>query len=211
MSEDTINFSPTKRKVAQGRGNSTGAARSRSLKVRTNAVKILSEKERIFVEEYLRNGRNGQKAYKVAWSNQTGMKPRQIGTRVTKLLRKEEIVARIEAANLVESKVISKIAEKHAITKERIIEELAKLAFSNPKEVMEWDENGVRVKSSSEMTDAAAASIVDMSMSSTKEGKNVKVKLSDKRAALVDLGKHLGMFKEETNTIGGTAVFIIEK
>ena len=53
--------------------------------------------------------------------------------------------------------------------------------------------NLVQIIGSDDIDDATAASISEISQ--TDKGA-VKVKLHDKRAALVDLGRHLGMFKD---------------
>jgi len=49
----------------------------------------------------------------------------------------------------------------------------------------------VEVKNADELTPHAAAAIAELSL---QPSGGVRVKLHDKRAALVDLGKHLGMF-----------------
>lgn len=100
-------------------------------------------------------------------------------------------------------------AQAHAvkalnITAERVLQELALIAFARNDDIITTDENGetdinlhgLSVQNKNSPTE------VSVSTSSSKSGKvktvTVKgVKLSDKQAALERLGKHLGMFKEQ--------------
>ena len=59
--------------------------------------------------------------------------------------------------------------------------------------------NQVELVSSCDIDDETAAAISEVSM--TDKG-GLKVKFHDKRAALVDIGKHLGMFKESVELTG---------
>ena len=60
------------------------------------------------------------------------------------------------------------------------------------------DQDGVRIKASAELTPDQTAVVVEVQETRSKgTGKNtIKIKLSDKQAALEKLGRHLGMFKE---------------
>ncbi|WP_269715780.1 terminase small subunit [Caulobacter sp. NIBR2454] len=62
----------------------------------------------------------------------------------------------------------------------------------------------VEMRDSSELDDDTAAAISEVSQ--TKEG--VRLKLHDKRAALVDIGKHLGMFTDKVEHSGGLKIEI---
>jgi phage terminase small subunit len=70
--------------------------------------------------------------------------------------------------------------------------------------------NQVELVSSDEIDDATAAAISEIGQSSTGA---LKVKLHDKRAALVDIGKHLGMFRERVELTGkdGNAIEFEQK
>lgn len=103
------------------------------------------------------------------------------------------------------------VSKRTGITPESVVSELAKLGFSdirkaitrrsNVPETGEEDEDGVAatrvtnevtLRNSDDIDDATAAAITEISQ--TKDGA-LKVKLADKRAALVDIGRHLGMFR----------------
>lgn len=98
------------------------------------------------------------------------------------------------------------------MTVDSIVKELAKIGFSDIRKAAVWrsncdtigtnDDGDVAVKvgnyveliDSDMIDDATAGAISEISM--TDKGA-LKVKFHDKRAALVDLGKHLGMFTEK--------------
>jgi phage terminase small subunit len=94
--------------------------------------------------------------------------------------------------------LIAVAAEKAGVTIERVLTELARIGFSDMRQVAEWGPGGLIVKESSSLTDDAAAAIVEVGK--TREG--IKVKLCDKAAALEKLGKHLGMFREKVEVAG---------
>jgi phage terminase small subunit len=76
------------------------------------------------------------------------------------------------------------------VTQERVLQELASLAFSNIKDISEWKDNVIETKDSGELDNFQSAAIQEIS--ETKQG--LKIKMHDKKGALVDLGKHLGLF-----------------
>ena len=101
-------------------------------------------------------------------------------------------------------------ADASCITIERVATELAKIAFADVRNAVEWgsgiavkDEdgnetisNGVSLVSSDEIDGRTAAAISEVAQ--TRDG--VKIKFHDKKAALDSLGKYLGMFTEKTET-----------
>ncbi len=106
--------------------------------------------------------------------------------------------------------------DKYGITKDRILGELAKIAFAQQTDVASWGPDGVIVKPSSEIGDAAAAVSEVSSSGGGEQPVNVKIKLLDKQKALIELGREaLGMFQQQVNHKGQVAVavgakFIIE-
>lgn len=101
-------------------------------------------------------------------------------------------------------------AERFSISRERIQHELATVGFANILDYVEIDEETgeTRTKMLNELTRDQAAAIQEYSLMpvekldpETGETKVVKVlskiKLFDKRSALVDLGKTIGMFNEK--------------
>ena len=70
---------------------------------------------------------------------------------------------------------------------------LAAIAFANIADIAEWNGGSVKVLDSATRPKTALAAVAQVS--ETAHG--ITVRMHDKRAALVDLGKHLGMFREK--------------
>lgn len=137
-----------------------------------------------------------------------------------KILKKPSVGLMIAG---LESKIETIAEQKFEITAERVIQELAAIAFANADDFYEWgvverplfhkdgapqlDKSGqqiiertpyVHIRPSSALTRQQKAAIAGAGMSFSKTGDPVvEVKMGDKRAALRDLGQHLGLFKEQ--------------
>ena len=115
------------------------------------------------------------------------------------------------------TEILARGAERAAITEEMVLRELAKIGFSDIRKAIKWranvtdmevDEetgeariavtNQVQIIDSDDIDDDTAAAISEISQ--TDRG-GLKIKLHDKKGALVDIGKHLGMFVERTENI----------
>jgi phage terminase small subunit len=154
----------------------------------------LTAKQRLFVGEYLVALNATQAAIRAGYSAQTA---RQTGS---ENLSKPYIAAEIERA----------LAARGGITRTRLIEELARIAFSDIGKVVTWGpeaavtwapENGAATKrmenritllDSDEIDDDARAAVAEVS-----QGPNgaLHVKLHDKLAALDKLARVLGMYR----------------
>jgi phage terminase small subunit len=119
----------------------------------------------------------------------------------------ERISARVQ-------KIVGRAAERAEVSVERILRELAAIAFSDIGKAVTWgpsvqvreeeDEDGRRVKvitsavllvPSEKLDQDTARAIAAVSQGSTGA---LRIKMHDKLAALVALGKHLGMFDQRT-------------
>lgn len=97
------------------------------------------------------------------------------------------------------------ISAKLEVTAERVIAELALLGFANIQDFMKAGTNGEPYLDFSGLTRDQAAALAEVTVEDFVDGrgedardvKRVKFKLWDKRQALVDLGKHLGLFVEK--------------
>lgn len=144
---------------------------------------MLNDKQKRFVAEYLVDQNATQAAIRAGYSEKTA---KQIGAR---LLTNVYVAAAV-------AKGQQKVAAKLEITVERIAEELAKIGFSDLRQAFD----GGRLLHPGEWPDDAAAAISSVEVVTRSIGDGEvehvhKIKLWDKRAALVDLGKHLGMFR----------------
>jgi Terminase small subunit len=85
------------------------------------------------------------------------------------------------------------------VTQDRVVLELARVAFGDPRRVMSWGPGGVKLRPSAELADEEAAIVAEVGETTTKEGGSLRVKTVDKLGALRLLGQHLGMFGERVD------------
>ncbi len=100
----------------------------------------------------------------------------------------ESIVARV-------TEIQNRGADRAAVSVERIVQELARIGFSNVTDAIQIKRGKVKVSDTSKLSADAVAAIAGIKQ--TKDG--VEVRFHDKQAALVTLGRHVGMFKENIN------------
>ncbi len=110
-------------------------------------------------------------------------------------------------------KIAGRARKKFGISRDRILREVSHMAFSRLTDVLEWDENGVRLKPSEELTPAAAAALHALEITDTQifdgEGgvvgvkRKTKVRMHPKLAALETAAKLEGYLKDES--AGGAA------
>lgn len=155
----------------------------------------LTEKQLAFLAEYLTNGRNATAAYRVAY--EPNGSEASINVRACELLKNDKIAVRLAEADKHRQHALKQAETAIAVTQERISRELARLAFSDARTFFDWTEKGVKVKSSAELTDDQAAAIVEVSQTVTEGGGTIRVRLADKRAALMDLAKLHGYVIEK--------------
>ncbi|WP_433847111.1 terminase small subunit [Acinetobacter proteolyticus] len=149
----------------------------------------LTAKQQLFVDEYLIDLNATQAAIRAGYSPRTAYSK---GQKLTKILSEQ-----ISEAQTNRSK-------RTHITQDMVLNELAKIGFSNMLDYVTPTNGGDLVPDFSAVTRDQAAAISEVSVEEYVEGrgedsrlvKRTKFKLSDKRAALVDMGRHLGMFKD---------------
>lgn len=128
----------------------------------------------------------------------------------SRLLKIAAFAARLE---FLEKAVTAQVVERTAITVERVIDELAKIGFANMGDYFRAGEDGVPRLRASELTRDQMAALSEVSIEEEVEPgekddelptvvRKTKFKLWDKRAALVDIGKHLGAFKNTVELTG---------
>lgn len=119
-----------------------------------------------------------------------------------RLITNDDIQARV-------AELQQKGAERAEITVEQVLRELAKIGFSNMLDYMKAGVDGDPYLDFSALNRDQAAALQEVTVEDFKDGRGedardvrrVKFKLADKRAALVDIGKHLGMFIERTENV----------
>lgn len=88
---------------------------------------------------------------------------------------------------------------KCEITKDQLIAQLRRVAFADLRNVVQWNEHGVALVASADLTDDNAACVSEVSQ--TKDG--VKIKTHDKITAIGQLSKMLGYDAPTKIELGG--------
>jgi phage terminase small subunit len=144
-------------------------------------VRGINPKQASFVREYLVDLNATQAAIRAGYSAKNAGK---IGPA---LIGDSRIAAAVQSA-------MSKRAKRTEITADRVLEEIAAVAFAHMGEYAKWGGEKVTLTDSSEVDPRA---VVEVKQTVNQFGNNVGIKLHDKLGALEKLGKHLGMFKDE--------------
>ena len=103
------------------------------------------------------------------------------------------------------AKLQEKEAKKAEVKAENVVRELALLGFANMADYMGADKNGDPYLDFSKLTREQSAALQEVTVEDYTEGRGenardvrrIKFRLYDKRAALVDLAKHLGLFEAD--------------
>lgn len=157
----------------------------------------ITPKQQRFVEEYLEDLNGTQAAIRAGYSKKSA------GRFAQELLLKTHIQEAVSQAK-------AKRSERTGITQDNVLKELAKIGFSNMLDYVTVTEGGDIVTDFSTLTRHQAAAISEVTVETYMEGKGdaaeevkrVRFKLGDKRAALVDMGRHLGMFPNKHEHTG---------
>ena len=144
----------------------------------------LTEKQRRFVDEYLIDLNATQAAIRAGYSVKTARE--QASQNLTKLNIQQAI-----------SEKMAERSKRTGVNQDRIVLELAKIAFVNAADVIDSDDATIKAGATSD--DTAAIQSVKVKVIPTKEGEGVEreIRLNDKLKALELLGKHLGMWNDK--------------
>jgi phage terminase small subunit len=158
----------------------------------TKSEYALSPKRQRFVEEYLIDF-DPMRAYL-----RSGYKKSSAGTNAYNLLREPEIMLGI---------LRGKIARRAraTVTADRVLEELARLAFANLADYMTVSDDGQQRLDLSGVGREQMAALQEITTDTRKDGRGedadtierTKIKIADKKGALELLMKHLGMEKPQ--------------
>lgn len=92
--------------------------------------------------------------------------------------------------------------ERIGVTKERVLEELALVGFSDLADFAHWNASGVDFKDASQVPEDKRRAIRELKYQFSDGAGHVSIKLHDKISALEKMGKHLGLFKETVEHTG---------
>lgn len=157
----------------------------------------LTPKQRRFIEEYQIDLNATQAAIRAGYSPDTA---RSIGCENLTKPDISEAIAELMAARSARTKV----------TADQVVEGLAALAFANIFDFMRIGENGDPYIDMSNLTRDQAAALQEFTVEDFKDGRGedardvrkIRIKMHDKLRPLIELGKHLGLFKGPAETQG---------
>jgi len=169
----------------------------------------LTDKQQRFVEEYPVDLNATQAAIRAGYSEKTAQ---QIGF---ENLSKPVIVEALAV-------IMEERSKRTEITADMVLKELALLGFANMKDYIKISKDGDPFIDLSDLTREQAAAISETMVEDYYEGRGedarqvrkVKIKFHDKKGALVDIGKHLGMFVDKSEvdvTVKGPLVIMRSK
>lgn len=140
----------------------------------------MTEKQKRFVEEYLIDLNATQAAIRAGYSVKNADK---IGSELLGKTRVQQAV----------SEAIAERSRRTGVNQDRVVRELARIAFFNFSDIVDPDTARIR----KDATEDDLACIQSIKIKPNEFGTEREVRLFDKRAALVDLGKHLGMWNKD--------------
>lgn len=142
----------------------------------------LSAKQQRFVEEYLID-LNATAAYKRAGYRATGRAAENNASRLLGNAGVREAIARARAEQ----------SRRTNVEADRVLLELARIAFLDPRKLMAWGPEGVTLLPSAGLDDGVAAAVESVSETRTEHGGTIRIKCHSKPAALRQLAEHLGL------------------
>mgnify|MGYP000314355170 CR=1 FL=1 len=144
----------------------------------------LAPKQQRFVEEYLIDLNATQAAIRAGYSPKTA---NEQGARLLVNVSIQKAIA----------KAMAERSKRTGVNQDRVIQELARIAFVNPQNVINPEDASVRMEAKED--DLACIQSIKVKTMDGAKGKSIEreIKLNDKMKALELLGKHLGMFKDK--------------
>lgn len=144
----------------------------------------MTEKQKRFVEEYLIDLNATQAAIRAGYSPNTA---EQAASRMLSFVKVQDAI----------EKALAERSRRTGINQDRVINELAKIAFAKITDIVNSD---CEILPDADEADLAAIESVKVKTIPTKSGETGverEVKLSSKLKALELLGKHLGMWNDK--------------
>ena len=142
----------------------------------------LTQRQRRFVEQYLILGNASEAARRAGYAEATAK------AAAARLKASPAIVKALAEAN--DARV-----QRTRIDAARVIEEVARLSFVDLARLVDWSGDELRLRAPEEIAPEDRAALAQVTLSASKSGKRVTVKLFDKLRALQILMTHLGLGK----------------
>jgi phage terminase small subunit len=153
----------------------------------------LTDKQKMFIAEYLINGFNAtQAAMKAGYSKKTANE------------QASRLLANVSIRGAINDEINKALDDKRDELKTQVIAEYKKIALADIKNILQYDQDGVTVMPSEDVDTSVIASVEieqdivksESTQTTTVSNKKIKFKLHDKIKALDGLSKYLGISKE---------------
>lgn len=157
----------------------------------------LTEKQKRFADEYLIDLNATQAAIRAGYS------PRSAGEQASRLLKNAKVRAYIDER-------MAELSRRTGVNQERILRELARIAFVNAPDLINMADATVREDAT--VDDMAAIASVRVKIIPTENGQGIEreIRLADKIRALDLLGKRFAMWTERQQIDANFGVQIID-
>ncbi|CAM3923107.1 MULTISPECIES: terminase small subunit [Paenibacillus] len=156
----------------------------------------LSAKQQRFVDEYLIDLNATQAAIRAGYSSKTASEQ---GSR---------LLANVKVRACIDERM-AELSRRTGVNQERIIRELARIAFVNPTELVNMNDATI-LPTASEDDTAAIASVKVKEVSGDFESIEREIRFADKLKALELLGKRYGMWIDKQQVDVTSAVQIVD-
>ena len=169
-----------------------------SLEAASAGQKQLSLKQASFAREYLVDFNATQAAIRAGYTFKSA------GRCACRLLDNSKVRCMI----------LSQMQERNKriqISQDRVLEELARIAFAEFGDVASWGPEGLTLKNSGELTPEQSATISEVAVSLNRHGRSSRIKQHDKLKALELLMRHMGMLHDNLKLSGELDLAILEK
>lgn len=147
----------------------------------------LTEKQKAFCEQYFIDFNATHAAIRAGYSVESAA---DIGS---ENMKKPHIAAEIE-------RIRAELSAKTGVTPERVLRELAKIAFASPSDAIDFNTGEIIDKEA-----AAAIASVKIKQIPNRDGEMIiehDIRFADRTKALELCGKHMGMFKDNVQLSG---------
>lgn len=157
----------------------------------------LTEKQKRFADEYLIDLNATQAAIRAGYS------PRSAAEQASRLLKNAKVRAYIDER-------MAELSRRTGVNQERILRELARIAFVNAPELINMEDATIREDAT--IDDMAAIASVRVKIIPTENGQGIEreIRLADKIRALDLLGKRFAMWTERQQIDANFGVQIID-
>jgi phage terminase small subunit len=146
----------------------------------------ISEKQRIFLNEYLKDLNGKQAAIRAGYSVKSAK------VTASRMLTNANLRNEL-------SKQIREIYDNYKNDQEKVIRELAVVGFSRITDYMTILKEGITIKDTNEIPEELIGAISEVTIADTKDGKRKSIKLHSKIEALKLLGNYHRLFDENHN------------